>query len=89
MSEFLDQSEIDRLEFALSEITVKKEKSISAIQKIKQMYFTIVKQYCENKFDSLEDIGNVITVIGNYIKQNNEYYSSFIMLKNSYLERTK
>lgn len=89
MSEFLDQSEIDRLQFALSEVTAKKEKSYNAIQKIKQMYFTVVKQYCESELKTMDEIGKCISEIGNYIKPNNEYYQSFAMLKNSYLKRKR
>lgn len=67
MSEFLDQAEIDRLQFALSEVTAKKEKAVSAIQKVKQMYFTVVKQYCESELETIDETGKVISEIGNQL----------------------
>lgn len=43
MSEFLDQSEIDRLQFALSEVTAKKRKVIQCYSKDKTNVFYCCK----------------------------------------------
>ncbi len=89
MSEILEQAEIDRLQFALSEVAIKKELSMSAIQKIKQIYFSVCKQYCEYDLEDMEQIGKCISDIGNYIRDDNEYLTSFTLLRNSYIKRLK
>lgn len=89
MSQFLDQDEIDRLQYELVQINSKKEKSISAKEKIKDMYYNILNKYCNHNLDTIENIGQCINEINSQMKTSSEYYQSFTMLKNSHTKRIR
>lgn len=87
MAEFLDQSEIDRLEYELVTLGAKKENARLALDKIKEMYYDIVKMPLFSNLDSLEEIGECISKMDSKIQPNSKYSDSFIRLKASYLKR--
>ena len=87
MSGFLDQDEIDRLQRELEFLSEKKEKAITAKEKVKKMYFDIVKYRCPNDMSSLDEVGTVINDINMKIETSTKYYESFVLLKNSYSKR--
>lgn len=89
MSQFLDQNAIDLIEFELAQVSIKKEFALIATEKVKDMYFKVIGQFCVHQLDSLDSIGSAISDIESLIRPNNKYYPSFLMLKRSYQNRVK
>lgn len=87
MADFLDQDEIDRLQYELSVISRKKDLSVTAKEKVKAMYLEPVKSICPNELSSLNEIGLCINNINMKITSQSKYYDSFIKLKISYSRR--
>lgn len=87
MSGFLDQSEIDKLQYELAILDQKVEKSKTAKDKIRKMYFDTIKHNCPNNMETLDEIGIVINDINMKIGNASKYYESFNTLKNSYSKR--
>jgi hypothetical protein len=87
MADFLDQDAIDRLQYELAVIGSKKQLASDAKDKIRSMYFDIVKTPLVSALDSLEEIYKVISKIDAYIKQDSPYTGSFFKLKASYYKR--
>lgn len=87
MSSFLDQSEIDRLQMELANLDAKKDKANTAKQKIRTMYYDILKYGCPNNMDSIDEIGIVVNDINAKIMPSSKYYDSFNKLKYSYMDR--
>lgn len=87
MSIFLDQDEIDRLQRELASVSEKKEKSLTAKDKIRKMYAEVVKYSCPNDMNNLDEIGVIINDINMKINTQSKYYESFTNLKYSYSKR--
>lgn len=87
MAEFLDQEAIDKLQYELALAGPKIELAKSAKDKIRLMYFEITKHPLVNPLDSVADIAHLIKVLSTVIDSTNKYYSSFMLLKNSYIRR--
>lgn len=87
MADFLDQAEIDRLQYELVAIGAKKEKAHNCVDKIKEMFYDTVKMPLFSNLDSLEEIGECINKLESYIKRESKYYASFLLLKSRYLKR--
>lgn len=87
MSSFLDQSEIDKLQMELASLDEKKTRASSAKQKIRTMYYDILKNGCPNDLNTLDEIGIIINNINAEIIPSSKYYDSFNKLKYSYMDR--
>lgn len=87
MSGFLDQSEIDKLQYELAILDEKVEKSKTAKEKIRKMYTELIRHNCPNNMDNLDEIGVVINDINMKINNSSKYYDSFSNLKYSYSQR--
>lgn len=88
MSGFLDQSEIDRLQYELAVLTSKKQLALEAKDKIKTMYFDIVKAPLMSSLENLDEIREAINQMEIHIKQDSKYKDSLFSLKASYQKRT-
>lgn len=89
MSIFLDQDEIDRLQHELIELGAKKEKAQDAKDKIKEIYFSAVKEHLISPLSTLQEIGIAVNRIHISISKESKYWDSFCMLKDSYDKRTR
>ena len=87
MSSFLDQSEIDRLQMELASLDEKKSRASTAKQKIRTMYYDILKYGCPNNMDTIDEIGSIVNDINSKIMPSSKYYDSFNKLKYTYLDR--
>lgn len=87
MASFLDQDEIDRLQYELLNIGVKKEKAQNAVDSIKEMYYDTVKMPLYSTLGSLEEIGECIDKLSQHIVLTSKYYEAYMRLKTSYLRR--
>lgn len=87
MAEFLDQDAIDKLQYELSIVGPKIDKSNSAKDKIRLMYFELFKYPLLNPLSNLTEIGRAIKEISTIIQENSQYYYSFNLLKTTYIKR--
>lgn len=87
MASFLDQDEIDRLQYELLNIRAKKEKAQDAKDKVKEMYYDIVKTPLYSNLESLDEIGTCIDKLSQHIVLKSKYYDDYMRLKTSYLRR--
>lgn len=87
MAEFLDQDAIDRLERELSLAGPKFELAQKAKDKIRLMYYDVTKHPLLNPLDTLTDVCHLIRILSSCIQNDNKYYLSFMLLKNTYIRR--
>lgn len=89
MADILDQEAIDKLKNRLDSLTDLRGSANSAKDKISLMYYDIVGLPLQNALDTLSEIGDAVNDINNVIKIDSKYYTSFLMLKTSYLRRVQ
>lgn len=88
MADILEQDAIDKLLKLNEELETKKAIAQTAKEKIREMYLNTCGYRCFEDMNTLDSIGVVIKNIAQFIPKDSQYLPSFMMLKQSYENKT-